>query len=535
MGLETPPTESVRDVGHYLSAFRSHKWTIAAVTVAGLGIATLLAMRQSSTFSSAATVLVNAGEDAQATDRLQTEARIASSTAVANLAKDRLASPKPAEDLLKNVTVSVPPDTTLMVITYSDSDALAAQRGAEAFAESYLELKDTLAREANEVARQQYLERRTGLRDQLARANRAIARSEEGSAEQLDAQARASFLEAQISNVEDQLQLLSSEVIDPGQVISPPVLPKDGSNPRRNIILAGLLMGLILGCVLALLRVAFSKRVTGRDELERLLDAPTLAMVPAVSTRRPRDLTMVVAPLSMAAEGYRNLRVGVLQAAAKHDWRSILITSGLPGEGKSSTAANLAVALVEVGKRVILVSADLRRPRLHTFFGADNEPGLAERLTGEALADMVTPDGYPNLRILPSGRPPPNPAELLQGSSFSALLKDLRDAADFVIVDSPPLVVSDALVMAPFVDAVLLVADARRASEASIVYARTMLERSDVPILGAVLTNVRSREARATYGDQSFPYTDSETYVRTWSRSLTPSGRSSGPPADVPR
>src|SRR5439155_13218725 len=158
---------------------------------------------------------------------------------------------------------------------------------------------------------------------------------------------------------------------------------------------------------------------------------------------------------------YRTLATNIQYLGSREGLKVILVTSPLAGEGKTTTSANLAVALAQGGRRVILASADLRKPRLHRFFNVPNDRGLSDLLAGAAtLAQVARDPGVPNLRVIAGGSTPANPAALLGGPSAAATLTSLRDVADFIIIDTPPvLAVADASILAPLADGTLFVMD----------------------------------------------------------------------------
>ena len=207
------------------------------------------------------------------------------------------------------------------------------------------------------------------------------------------------------------------------------------------------------------------------------------------------DLVLVSDPRSAAAEAYRTLRVNIQFASPDHPLRTILATSAGPDDGKSTTLANLAIALAETGAPTLLVDCDLRRPSLHTLFGLPNEAGLTSlMLAGTAMPDAaglpLQATAVPNLRLLPSGPLPPNPAELLASRRMADLLLLLAEQATYVLFDTPPiLAVADAAVLAPRVDGVLLVVRAGKTRRDLAVKARKMLEQVKANLVGAVLTD----------------------------------------------
>ncbi len=216
---------------------------------------------------------------------------------------------------------------------------------------------------------------------------------------------------------------------------------------------------------------------------------------------------LVSDPRSAAAEAYRTLRVNIQFASPDHPLRTILATSAGPDDGKSTTLANLAIALAETGAPTLLVDCDLRRPSLHTLFGLPNESGLTSlMLAGTAMPDAtglpLQTTAVPNLRLLPSGPLPPNPAELLASRRMADLLTLLAAQATYVLFDTPPiLAVADAAVLAPRVDGVLLVVRAGKTRRDLAVKARKMLEQVKANLVGAVLTDATLEgSAYAYYG-----------------------------------
>jgi capsular exopolysaccharide synthesis family protein len=216
---------------------------------------------------------------------------------------------------------------------------------------------------------------------------------------------------------------------------------------------------------------------------------------------------MVGDPKSPVAESYRTLATNLLYAGSRHELKLLLVTSGTSAEGKTTTTANLGVALAQTGKRVIVVSADMRKPRLHRFFGLTNEVGLADFLAGRApleAAAQETP--IAGLRVMPGGPVPQNPAGLLAGPRAAEAFDELRASADFVILDAPPaLAVADASIIAPQADGTLYLMDATKASRSSLSQARRQLENAGADLLGAVINNFDATKA-ASYQYSYYSY-----------------------------
>jgi non-specific protein-tyrosine kinase len=214
-------------------------------------------------------------------------------------------------------------------------------------------------------------------------------------------------------------------------------------------------------------------------------------------------------PKSAAAEAFRALRTNIQFASPDKPVHTILATSTSPDDGKSTTVANLAVTFAAAGSPTILVDADLRRPHLHQIFGLPNDAGLttliASMSRGGESAQVELPlqeTQVPNLRVLTSGPVPPNPAEMLASQKMAEVLALLRARADYVLIDTPPVIaVTDAAVLAPRVDGVLLVVNAGKTKRDLAVKARDVLQQVNANVLGVVLNNAKvDKSAYEYYG-----------------------------------
>ena len=198
-------------------------------------------------------------------------------------------------------------------------------------------------------------------------------------------------------------------------------------------------------------------------------------------------------PRSPIAEAYRTLRTNIQFSSLDRPLRTLLVTGTTPEEGKSTTLANLAVIFAQAGHRVVLVDADLRRPSLHKLFGLPNSIGLTSLFIAEAPDALPLQEtGVPNLALLPSGPQPPNPSELLGSQRMEKVIAALREAADYVLFDCPPIIaVTDAAVLGRKVDGVLLVVSAGKTKRDHAARAKLLLEKVNANVLGVVLTNAK--------------------------------------------
>lgn len=287
-----------------------------------------------------------------------------------------------------------------------------------------------------------------------------------------------------------------------------PVSPK----PGRNLAF-GALSGLLIGVVVAVVRGAMDRTVKTAELLDQITGTPVLAVVPYDSSMRrsPLVLGSRVAqaatrrrwPQLARAEAVRHLRTNLQFVNVDHQIKVVVITSSVVGEGKSTTAANVAVAFAEAGFRVALVEADLRRPRAATYLGLDGAVGLSQVLAGELrVQDVMLRWGRLELHVLPSGLTPANPSELLGSARMVALLAELREAFDLVIVDTPPVLpFTDAAVVTAMADGAVLVVRSGHTHQARIRTAVARLRAVDSAVVGTVLNMNMTREPRALYGD----------------------------------
>jgi capsular exopolysaccharide synthesis family protein len=452
------------------------------------------------------------------------EKQLALSAAVAELAGKRLHSPATPEALLKHVSAEVPAESQILAISYLDSVPLTAQRGANAFAKAYLDYRQ-------DIVAKQVEAKRKDLESQIANLN-TEKRKQEGIAGDANASESArgnaqellSLYNSDLTNLGQELAALNRISLSPGQVIKPAQLATGATSPTHLVNLgAGAFVGLFLAIAVAFLRDRSRDRLRGQEDLAERLDRPVLATIPKLSrwkrqphrlgwTRRdPVALVLLDEPTSAAAEAYRTLRTRVARLAAQLDINSIMVVSPDVGEGKSTTAANLAVALAESRSNVLLVSADLRRPRVHQFFGLENKSGLANLLT-DRTQNGAPASGQrsdialelwsltPHLWAIQSGPPIAHASSLMDSDAMKEFLKEQRDQFDFVVLDcAPALVVADSLALAPLVDAVLVVADAKETRRAAVSQLREQLEHVGGKMVGAVLNRAPKPRTTSSY------------------------------------
>jgi capsular exopolysaccharide synthesis family protein len=297
--------------------------------------------------------------------------------------------------------------------------------------------------------------------------------------------------------------------------------------PRRSLIVGlSVLLSLGMGVGLAFFLEYLDDSVRSSEDVERFLHLPAIAMIPqtgAVKQKRLQSLTgrknalaingngsrevllTEVDKRSQVAEAYRHLRTSILLSTAGRPPKSLLITSSVPSEGKTTTAVNTAISLGQTGARVLLIDADMRRPRVHSIFNLSNLTGLSALLSREVSDEdidaAIQRESESGLFVLTSGPVPPNPAELIGSDQMTKLLSRLTAKFTHVVIDSPPVAAfTDGVLIGAMVEAVLLVVHSGRSSRKIVARARRLLQDVGARIIGVVLNKV------ATTGSHSYYY-----------------------------
>jgi succinoglycan biosynthesis transport protein ExoP len=379
------------------------------------------------------------------------------------------------------------------------------------FNPAYLALNDSLLQ--SRIQESELLVKESILRGQLVDAKKRLAsfpawEAEYEKLQREDASAKQNL--ALFSSKKFDLALrnetkrIGATIMEKATIPTTPIRPKKA----QNIVLAGLL-GLFLGLCLALLQELFDDRINNPEEAERVLRVPTLGHIPMIEEEGLR-LIRDISTFSPLMEAYRSLRTNINFAAVGSELHSLVITSSVPAEGKSTTVANLAMAMALDNKQVIVVDADLRRPSIHKLFKKDSSPGLTDLLIGTHTIDEVIQDtNVPGVRVIPAGSPPPNPAELLGSAAMGHVLEALEQSCDIVLFDSPPtLAVADAVVLASRTDGVLLLVGYGETKKTSTKKAIEILSRANANLLGVVLNRIEGPNNGYYYGKYYIPATD---------------------------
>ena len=288
------------------------------------------------------------------------------------------------------------------------------------------------------------------------------------------------------------------------RLLNPALVPRTPVRPNRPMALTlGAILGLCIGIVLALLLETADTSIRGKEQAEKAAGVQCLGLIPGINVpthlagveqRRHRDLYVHTHPMSETAEMGRALRTNLQFLSAQRRLRRLLVTSPLPQEGKTTVAVQVSTTLASVGPRVILIEADMRRPRLAGTFKANPKIGLSNYLAdpNAKLSELIQPSEVPNMDVLVCGPCPPNPAELLNSDRVEQLLLELGEIYDTVVLDSPPVnAVADALILTRNVDGVLLVAKSQQTTQEALREASQALESVEAPVLGVVVNDIR--------------------------------------------
>ncbi|MGN6475396.1 MAG: polysaccharide biosynthesis tyrosine autokinase [Mycobacteriales bacterium] len=348
-----------------------------------------------------------------------------------------------------------------------------------------------------------------GLQQSAVQVSHRLSAAPERLTSIIDVTATGSTPQAAQALADAAVKALSDEInqIEAGQpvqvqakLLDAAPLPGAPTSPRPHLDLAvGILLGLLAGIATAALLEGLDRTVKSSAQGDALFEAPLLTAIP-----RRRGKTLVVGRGKDGPQGepYRTLRTAVRFLSPDKPIRTLLVTSAGPGEGKTTTAANLAIAIALSGERVVVLDGDLRRAKLAQTFGLDRSVGVTSLVLGTATINDALQDWERGVKVLPSGPLPPNPSEIVGSQLFNQILQQLTAIADIVIIDAPPLLpVSDALALSVQVDGVLVVARHGSTSRAAAHEARSRLDSVGANLVGYVFNAVPAREARSYYAE----------------------------------
>ena len=525
------PGHEARSLGDYLHVVRRRKWLILTISAVFLVGALVRSSQQNPLYSASSEVLLSrapvpteiaGGTDqtfSQQPDRVaKTEAAVAAVPAVAaRVLREAGVSDMTVEQFLARSSATAKTDADLLVLTVKAGNAEEAAKLASEYARQFSAYRKELDTDALHRARVDLENRIEELRASKD-ADKAVIADLEGQAQQL--------------GTAEALATGNTSVIRaPTTADATKIRPR----PFRDAVLAGAI-GLLLGIVVAFLRDAVDTRIRAAEEIGDRLGVPLLARIP--EPPRPLQmsdgLVMLADPNGREAEAFRMLRTNLDFVNVERGARTIMVTSASQRDGKSTTVANLGVALARAGKNVVLVDLDLRRPYLHRFFDVEEEPGLTNVVLEQASIDQALSKVWASeapaeapaeesaapaasgtrrggrskesarsatngrapagsvLEVMPSGTLPPNPGEFVSTRALATLLDRLRERADFVLIDAPPMIgIGDAMTISAKVDGIVLVTRMNRLRRPLLFELHRLLGTSPASLLGFVVTGAR--------------------------------------------
>jgi capsular polysaccharide biosynthesis protein/MinD-like ATPase involved in chromosome partitioning or flagellar assembly len=487
------------DVSHYLGVFRRHWWIALIATGAGLGAGTALTRVMPKVYESQTSVLVQAlDQDANAqggrtkgTVNLDTEAQLVNSGAVAAKAVALLRTSVSPVDLAKDVSVEVPANTTVLVITFQAGTAQAAQSGSHAFAEAYLRNREETAQSTLDQQIKTLTAKVKQLTTTLTGINLRLSRAVRGSSDESNLLSLRNNSQNQLNGLTGRLNELTTTTVGAGSIISDARLPDTPSSPNPMVNLAtGGMVGLLLGVALAFLRERFDRRLRTAADVR---DRGRVNVLAALDDRTTPHFDDVLQPYGAGGRVFNRLRNEILATLRPSD-QVIVVTGATRGSAATLVAANLAAALARTGSDVVLIGAHLPdsvvdAAPLARMLGVSAVPGLSDLLAGRvglARALQRTPR-IPSLRVITTGGAA-TAAGLMQSQRLKDTLEALRRQGGYVVIEAPSTSSSaDAQGLASLADAAILAVELRRSRRPALLDAAEQLRRVGTPLLGAVV------------------------------------------------
>lgn len=511
-------TEEV-ELRQYLTLLWRWAWLIALCALLAAGGAYAVSSRTEPVYQASATLLVNEATNRNVTPDLST---LTLSERLARTYSEFLRKRPVLERVIRELNLSMPPDalarlvtvrvvqnTQLITLDVEHTDPVLAATLANTIPQVFAQFNEEMQAERFARAKEGLTAQMEALEQQITEvqgqiAGLATSGSAEDQAERLRLQLWLSQLENSYSSLQrsyEDIRLAEANSLDILTIVEPAEVPTVPIRPKtlQNVLLAAA-VGLVLGASVAFLIEYLDDTIKTPADVEKDLGLTTLGTIARFGGKSLEDkLITAQHSRSSVAEAYRILRTNLDFTAVDGDLKAVLVTSPNPVEGKTVTAANLAVVMAQAGRSVILADADLRRPAVHRMFHVPNEAGLTTALVrGEEvpLTDLLQPTGVEGLRVLPSGPLPPNPAELLGSEQMARLVERLEDLADLVVLDTTPaLPVADPAILSRVADAVILVVDTGTTRRGMALRAVEHLARAGANIAGVVLNRFSSRRS----------------------------------------
>ncbi len=497
------------DLRHYLRVLRRRKWVVILTVGMVVAIALALSLFQTPVYRASAHLLITpsrvdtssifnqpSGVATDPTRNIQTQIQIITSRPIEDLVRHQLGS-------APHVLATPLGQTDVIAVVASSTSPIEAADFANAYANAYINYNRTQIVDSLLAAGDQIQGKINELQKQIDDfdAQLAAAAPKDKATATANLSPRRDSLVAQQAQFKqrlDQLQVDASLTTGEARVVTPATRPTSPASPKPGRTLAlAIVVGLTIGLGAAFLVDYLDDSVRTREDVDRATSGlPNLGILPRLSGWKTGDRPQVVSldqPMSPAAEAYRTLRTSIQFLGLDRAATIIQITSPNAEEGKSTTLANLAVALASAGQTVCMCCCDLRRPRIHEFFGLDNTYGFMSVVLGHMSLQTAVQrvPGVDRLYLLASGPTPPNPSELLNSKRTAEVVALLGETYDVVLLDCPPVLpVTDAAVIASFADATVLVISIGDSTRREVARTIELLTQVEAPLVGTVLNGV---------------------------------------------
>jgi non-specific protein-tyrosine kinase len=518
------------DLRRYLALLWHWAWLLIIVTLVFAGLTYYFSQRTIPVYQAATSVLINEAPATRVTDysaivaseRLaQTYSQLITKQPVLEGVAERLGLKMPISELKRAIQVQPVRDTTLIEVRVEDIYPQRAADIANALVAEFSKRNQELQSSRYAASKQSLQSQLAQMDEQIQANNDALAALDDvpenkSERDRLEAnQTQYSQTYAYLLQSFEQVRLAEAQSTSNVIQAEPAVPPIRPIRPRTltNTALAAI-VGLMLAVGGVFLIEALDDTLRSPEDVTREFGLPVLGLI-ASHGKDDRPIT-ARQPRSPVAEAFRSLRTNIQFASVDQPLHSLLITSTSPEEGKSTVAANLSVTLAQSGRRVTLVDADLRRPKVHKVMGLNNQPGISSLFMQPqvVLNGALQETEIEGLTALTSGNLPPNPAELLGSEKMMEIIQNVRKCSDIVVLDSPPvLVVTDAVVLAPRVDGVILVVKPGTTKRLACKQAVEQLQRVGANILGVVLNDVDVKRSSYRYAYyKGYYYTNNKFY-----------------------
>ncbi len=520
------------DIRQYLALFWQWAWLIALVTII-TGLASyLISQRMTPIYSASTTLYINEAPSTKATDynsiitseRISgTYSKMLTTRPVLEEVAGRLGLD--VETFIDDITVTPVRDTTLIDIKVESPNPQQAADIAN-------ELTKVFSSQVKSIQAERFSLSKESLQNQIADMEIQIDQATSDLATEIDPGVRAS-LETKITQYRsiysnlllsyEQIRLSEAQSVSTVIQVDPATVPTIPISPQvlRNTALAAI-VGFMLAVGLIFIIEAVDDTLKTAEDIKRLLGLPVLGIIAKHDFEDGKPITNI-SPRSPVSEAFRNLRTNVQYSAIDEPIKTLMIISTDPREGKTTVVSNLGIVFAQNGINVTLLDADLRKPSLHRKIGIPNRSGLTSLFirANAPLENVLQRSGINNLQVITTGELPPNPSELLGSKKMGAILDQIHEVSDLIIIDTPPvLAVTDALVLVPFVDATLLVVKPGFTKTSAARQVVEQFRRSNGKLIGVVINDLDLGRSRYAY--KYYNYKGYKTYGKYYSHEKEP-------------